>query len=111
MSRPVCRLVRRLGGGQLRPRPQAGGVELLTVLAACTGAEPAQLAGNFDRYGELKVAVADVATLAPVRKRYDELSRDPAHVRAVLRDGASCASAQARERVAAAKSAIGLLPI
>ncbi|MGH3511402.1 MAG: hypothetical protein ACRDQV_11805 [Pseudonocardiaceae bacterium] len=51
-----------------------------------------------------------MATLAPVRERYVEVTRDPDYVRAVLRAGAKRARAQAGEKVRQAKVAIGLLP-
>ena len=60
--------------------------------------------------GEHAVADAVVATLAPVRDRYQELSRDPGHVRSVLQAGAARASQQGREKVRQAKAAMGLLP-
>lgn len=94
------------------PARKPGVSNLLTVLAACTGDEPARLAGRFDRYGELKTAVADavVATLDPIRERYRELEKDPGYVRTVLRDGARRARERAGARVDAAREAIGLLP-
>jgi tryptophanyl-tRNA synthetase len=93
------------------PGRKPGVSNLLDILAACTGAEPRALASRFDRYGELKQAVADavVDTLTPVRERYLDLSRDPEHLRSVLRAGASRASKQAAEKVGQAKAAIGLL--
>ncbi len=94
------------------PVRKPGVSNLLAILAACTGQEPDGLNGRFGRYGDLKHAVADavIATLAPVRDRYRELSRDPGHVRSVLRAGAARASEQGREKVRQAKAAIGLLP-
>jgi tryptophanyl-tRNA synthetase len=94
------------------PVRKPGVSNLLVILAACTGQEPEGLSGQFSRYGDLKHAVADavVATLAPVRDRYQELSRDPGHIRSVLRAGAARASEQGREKVRQAKAAIGLLP-
>jgi tryptophanyl-tRNA synthetase len=94
------------------PVRKPGVSNLLTILAACTGQEPEDLSGQFGRYGDLKHTVADavVATLAPVRDRYQELSRDPGHIRSVLRAGAARASEQGREKVLQAKAAIGLLP-
>jgi tryptophanyl-tRNA synthetase len=94
------------------PVRKPGVSNLLAILAACTGQEPEGLSGQFSRYGELKHAAADavVATLAPVRDRYQELSRDPGHIRSVLRAGAARASEQGREKVRQAKAAIGLLP-
>ena len=95
------------------PDRQPGVSNLLSILAACTGAEPEALAGQFDRYGDLKQAVADavVATLAPVRDRYRELSGDPDRVRSVLRTGAARAREQAGRKVRQAEAAIGLLPL
>jgi tryptophanyl-tRNA synthetase len=94
------------------PVGKPGVSNLLAILAACTGQEPESLSGLFGRYGDLKHAVADavVATLAPVRDRYQELSRDPGHIRSVLRAGAARASQQGRPKVRQAKAAIGLLP-
>jgi tryptophanyl-tRNA synthetase len=94
------------------PARKPGVSNLLAILAACTGEEPEELSGEFDRYGDLKHAVADavVATLGPVRDRYQELSRDPDHIRSVLRAGAARASELGREKVRQAKAAIGLLP-
>ena len=94
------------------PVRKPGVSNLLAILAACTGQEPRSLSGQFTRYGDLKHAVADavVATLAPVRERYQELSREPGHIRSVLQAGAARASQQGREKVRQAKAAIGLLP-
>jgi tryptophanyl-tRNA synthetase len=94
------------------PGRQPGVSNLLDILAACTDGDPGALARQFDRYGDLKQAVADavVAMLTPVRERYLELSRNPERVRSVLRAGAARASKQAAEKVRQAKAAIGLLP-
>ncbi|MGO9078420.1 MAG: tryptophan--tRNA ligase [Streptosporangiaceae bacterium] len=94
------------------PERKPGVSNLLAIMAACVGDSPDALAGQFDRYGDLKAAVADavLATLSPLRERYLDLSGDPEHVRALLRVGAKRASQQAREKVRLAKEAIGLLP-
>jgi tryptophanyl-tRNA synthetase len=94
------------------PATRPGVSNLLDILAACTGEEPEKLAPRFDRYGDLKAAVADavVDTVSPVRERYAQLSRDPGHVRAVLATGAARAREQTREKVRQVKAAIGLLP-
>jgi tryptophanyl-tRNA synthetase len=94
------------------PDRKPGVSNLLAILAACTDEAPERLAQGFDRYGELKQAVADavIATLAPVRKHYAELARDPGHVRTVLRLGAKRARQQASNKVRNAKAALGLLP-
>ncbi|MGA8114143.1 MAG: tryptophan--tRNA ligase [Actinocatenispora sp.] len=95
------------------PDRQPGVANLLDILAACTRDDPRTLARLFDRYGELKTAVADtvVSTLTPIRERYLELAADPEHVRAVLRAGAKRARERAGEKVREAKQAIGLLPV
>ena len=113
LRRTVMRAVTD-GDGEVAydPARKPGVSNLLTVLAACTGDEPTRLAGQFDRYGELKTAVADavVDTLDPIRKRYRDLERDPSSIRAVLRDGARRARERAAAKVDAAREAIGLLP-
>jgi tryptophanyl-tRNA synthetase len=94
------------------PARKPGVSNLLAILSACTDQDPNELATQFTRYGDLKKAVADavVATISPVRERYLELSRDPEHVRSILRAGATRASKQASEKVRQAKAAMGLLP-
>jgi tryptophanyl-tRNA synthetase len=89
-----------------------GLANLLEILAACTGGEPAELAEAYDSYGALKkdVAEAVVEVLRPLRKRHQELCADPGYVEGVLRDGAEKARAMARPSVDAAYRAIGLLP-
>ncbi|SHN16903.1 tryptophan--tRNA ligase [Actinacidiphila paucisporea] len=97
---------------QARP----GLANLLEILASCTGKEPAALAAAYDAggqgFGVLKrdTAEAVVELLRPLRARHAELSADPGHVDAVLREGAARARALARPTVDAAYRAIGLLP-
>jgi tryptophanyl-tRNA synthetase len=94
------------------PDRTPGVSNLLDILAGCTGARPRHLAGQYERYGELKHAVADavVDTLTPIRARYLELSTHPDHVRKVLLEGAQRARDMASRKVRQTKSAIGLLP-
>lgn len=98
--------------GEVRydPAGKPGVSNLLDILAACTGGEPEALAAGFDRYGELKTAVADavVATVAPIRERALALEADPAYVGKVLREGATRARELAEVKVRQAKEAIGL---
>ncbi len=113
LRRKVMRAVTDTDGEVIYdPARKPGVSNLMAILAACTGQEPEGLSGQFGRYGDLKNAVADavVATLAPVRDRYTELSGDPDHIRSVLRAGAARASELGREKVRQAKAAIGLLP-
>lgn len=113
LRRKVMRAVTDSGSEVVHePQREPGTSNLLAILASCTSDQPDRLAQLFDRYGELKEAVADavVATLTPVRERYIELVRDPEYVREVLRAGAKRAREQASEKVRQAKEAIGLLP-
>ncbi len=112
LRRKVMRAVTDTGSEVVYDPDRRPGVSnLLDILAACTRDDPRVLAGLFDRYGELKEAVADavVATLGPVRDRYLELAADPDYVRDVLRSGAKRARERAARKVAQAKAAIGLL--
>ncbi|MEN8655017.1 tryptophan--tRNA ligase [Streptomyces sp. 21So2-11] len=89
-----------------------GVANLLDVLAACGGGDPAELAGAYASYGALKKDTADavVELLRPVRERHAALAADPGHVDRVLKEGAERARGMARPRVDAAYGAIGLLP-
>ena len=84
----IMRAVTDAGTAVTYDANQAPGVaNLLDILGGCTGTPPPDLAARFDRYGELKRAVADavVDSLAPLRERYLRLAAEPDHVRAVLR--------------------------
>jgi tryptophanyl-tRNA synthetase len=84
---------------------------LLSILAACTGGNPAELADGFTQYGPLKQAVAEavVETVRPLQARYAELSADPAETARLLRQGAERARAVASVTCERAFRAIGLL--
>ena len=92
------------------PASKPGVSNLLTILAACTGGDPAVLADGFDNYASLKRAVADavVAELEPVQRRYAELIADASEVDALLADGAARARAASAPVLARARQAIGL---
>ena len=85
---------------------------LLSLLAACTGRTPTEVATDFTRYGDLKTATAQavVEFLAPVRQRHDELLADPAHLTELLAEGASRAEAIAAATLRRAEDAMGFLP-
>jgi tryptophanyl-tRNA synthetase len=93
------------------PEAKPGLSNLLDILAACTGGDPRALAKGFDRYGELKAAVADavLALLGPLHARSAELAARPEYVRAVLREGAVRAREIGEAKVRQVKAAIGLL--
>jgi tryptophanyl-tRNA synthetase len=113
LRRKIMRAVTDAGTVVVYDPPRAPGVaNLLDILAGCTGDQPHHLAAQFDRYSELKQAVAEavVATLAPIRQRYLALTAQPDHVQDILRAGAKQAREMASNKVRQAKSAIGLLP-
>ncbi|MEO1064888.1 MAG: tryptophan--tRNA ligase [Actinomycetota bacterium] len=85
---------------------------LLEILAAATGSTPEAEAERFDRYGDLKGAVADavVELLTPVRERYEELVADPAELDRQLAIGADKARSVAAPTLARARTAMGFLP-
>ncbi|AXE22384.1 tryptophan--tRNA ligase [Streptomyces globosus] len=113
VRRKVMRAVTDSGdGGVVYDRAGRPGVaNLLDILAACTGGDPAALADGYAGYGALKrdVAEAVVEVLRPLRERHAELAADPAAVDRVLREGAARARALARPVVDRAYEAIGLL--
>lgn len=113
VRRKVMRAVTDSGdGGVVYDRAARPGVaNLLDILAACTGTDPAALAEGYAQYGPLKRDVADavVELLRPVRERHAELAADPAEVEKVLREGAGRAREIARPVVDRAYEAIGLL--
>lgn len=113
VRKKVMRAVTDAGTDVVYDRGERPGVaNLLDVLAACVGGDPAGLAEEYDSYGALKkdTAEAVVELLRPVRERHAELVADPGYVDSVLRDGAERARAMARPRVDAAYEAVGLLP-
>ncbi len=94
------------------PDAKPGVSNLLQILAAATGADPAEVAGAYRRYGDLKAATAAavVEMLRPLRAAYQDLEADPAGVDRVLRRGAERAGPVAAATLARAREAIGLLP-
>jgi tryptophanyl-tRNA synthetase len=83
---------------------------LLSILAAATGGDPEQLAGEFTQYGPLKAAAADavVELLAPIQARYAALASDPGFVTDTLTAGAARAAARAEPTLLRAQTAVGL---
>ncbi|MEV5342651.1 tryptophan--tRNA ligase [Streptomyces sp. NPDC052676] len=113
VRKKVMRAVTDSGQDVVYDRETRPGVaNLLEILAACTGGDPAALSGGYRSYGALKrdTAEAVVELLRPVQARHKEVCADPGHVEAVLREGAERARGMARPTVDAAYRAIGLLP-
>ncbi|MDQ6726013.1 MAG: tryptophan--tRNA ligase [Actinomycetota bacterium] len=94
------------------PATRPGVSNLLQILAAAAGGDPAELATGYTQYGPLKADAAEavVELLRPVRERYGELQSDPEAIRAMLSRGASKAESIATVTLARARHAIGLLP-
>lgn len=94
------------------PTEKPGVSNLLSILGACTGQDPAVAAEGFTRYGDLKAATAEavVETLRPIQRRFAELAADPAGTAAILASGAARARAIARPVLDRARANIGLLP-
>ena len=88
-----------------------GVANLLDLLAAATGEVPSEVAGRYERYGDLKsdVAAAVIDMLAPLQERYTAISADPGAVLDVLSLGATKAASIADVTYARAAQAIGLL--
>ena len=77
------------------PVNKPGVSNLLELLAAGAGGDPAGLAGRYSNYGPLKADVTEalIELLRPVRERYAELHADRGHVESVLAQGAAKAQA------------------
>jgi len=100
--------------GEVRydPADKPGLSNLLELLAVATGRTPTEVAGSYERYGDLKGDVADalIELLRPVRERRAALAADPGAVPAMLATGAEKATAVASATYARSARAIGLLP-
>ena len=94
------------------PEHKPGVSNLLELLAAATGGNPTELAGNYANYGSLKsdTAQAVVEFLRPLQQRYQEVQSDPAMVQKVLKNGADQARSIAGPTLARAREAVGLIP-
>ncbi|MGH3682977.1 MAG: tryptophan--tRNA ligase, partial [Natronosporangium sp.] len=96
------------------PDGKPGVSNLLEILAACAGTEAdlATLAGGFHSYRQLKEVTAEavIGVLAPIQRRYAELTAEPGQVREILAARAARARAHAAGTVTRARRAIGLLP-
>jgi len=101
-------------GREIRIDPARPGVtNLLGIYMAATGQTEAQAEAHFANahgYGDLKKEIADllVEMLRPLRERYEELARDPAVVREILRRGAEQLEPTARATIDAVKRALGV---
>ena len=94
------------------PVGKPGVANLLSILAAAAGGDPAALADRYDQYGPLKADTAEavVEALRPLQERFADLSADPDEVDRIIATGATKAQAMAAPTLARAQTAIGLLP-
>jgi tryptophanyl-tRNA synthetase len=94
------------------PVAKPGVSNLLTILAACSGRTPEEVAADYTQYGKLKadVAAAVIEAVRPVQERYRELERDPAVLDGILARGAERARDVASSTLGRARKAVGLLP-
>jgi len=94
----------------LEGRPEAK--NLVGIYAAVTGESVEQVLGRFagQGFGSFKPALADalVETISPIRKRLDDLRRDPAELDRILAQGAARAREIGAPVLAKARSAVGL---
>ena len=99
--------------GEVRYDPPAkpGLSNLLELLAVATDRTPTEVAGSYQRYGDLKkdVAAALVELLRPVRERRAELAADPGGVTGILSRGADKARVTASATYRRSAEAVGLL--
>jgi tryptophanyl-tRNA synthetase len=102
------------GPGAVRfdPEEKPGVSNLLEIHAAVTGRPVDDIAGEYDRYGSLKVATGEavVAALDPIRHRYDELMQDRGELSRLLRIGSDKAREVAAVTLERVYAAIGMLP-
>jgi tryptophanyl-tRNA synthetase len=102
-------------GREVVRAPEKPGItNLIDILAAARGSEPAAVEREFDGagYGELKKAVGEavVELLAPVQERYAELRLDEAELERILATGAEKARALAAPVVAEVRDRMGVGP-
>ncbi len=93
------------------PETKPGLSNLLELLAVATGRTPTDVAGSYERYGDLKKDTADalVELLAPLQARRLELAGDPGEVARLLAQGAEKARKVASATYQRAARAVGLL--
>jgi tryptophanyl-tRNA synthetase len=94
------------------PVDKPGVSNLLSILGACTGRSPEDVAEGYQQYGALKAdtAAAVVEYLRPIQERYAELAADPGAMAAILTKGAEKAIAASTPVLTRAREALGLLP-
>jgi tryptophanyl-tRNA synthetase len=100
-------------GTEVRRAPDKAGISnLIDILAAVRGVDPAEVEAEFDGagYGAFKQAVADAVIdyLAPVRERYQRLRADEQGLELILAQGAEKARAIASDTLVDVRRAMGV---
>ncbi|HET6949298.1 MAG TPA: tryptophan--tRNA ligase [Acidimicrobiales bacterium] len=92
------------------PETKPGVSNLLSILAAATGDDPATLAGKYTQYGPLKADAAEavIELLRPLQARFAELAADPGATRAILAAGAAKAQRTAQATMDRVRVCLGL---
>ncbi len=100
------------GSDVRRAQDKPGISNLIEILAAVRGVDPAAIESEFAdlRYGEFKTAVAAgvVEYLAPVRERYRELRADEDELERIITAGAGRAQAIAADTLADVRERMGV---
>jgi tryptophanyl-tRNA synthetase len=98
----------------VRAPDKAGISNLIEILAAVRGVDPAEVEREFagSGYGDFKAGVGEAVNqyLADVRERYDALRPEEDRLEAILAEGADKARAIARATLSDAREAMGVGP-
>jgi tryptophanyl-tRNA synthetase len=100
------------GSEVCRAAEKPGIANLIEILAAVRGSDPAAIEAEFAdaRYGEFKTAVAEavVEYLAPVREGYERLRADEGELESILAAGAARADVMAAETLEDVRELMGV---
>jgi len=92
------------------PETKPGVANLLSILAAAIGGDPAALAGRYTQYGPLKADTAEavIELLRPLQARFAELAADPGETSRILALGADKARRTASATMVRVRDRLGL---
>jgi tryptophanyl-tRNA synthetase len=114
IRRKIKRAQTDSGSEVRRGEGKEGVANLIDIMSAARGVDPAEVEREFEGqgYGAFKGAVGDAVAdlLGPVRERYGELRADEAAIESTLRDGAERARAIAVDTMAEVRAAMGVGP-
>ncbi len=95
------------------PEGKPGLANLITIYSVLSGKSPAEIVTSYEgkMYGHLKVDLAElvVATLSPVRTKYDDLMKNRDHLDALMQQGAERARERATVTLQNVYRAVGLV--